>query len=120
MTHVRVIPYDLFAEANLLKCYARIAVLAGYYQPGQIELRQTNDGPFEIRQNSYSGGIELFNVRCYINGTWYWLERQFSTRDCWSLKVTGTFADPEFKAIDVFDIYGEFSPAMQRLIHGKQ
>lgn len=119
MSYRRVIPRDLFNEANLLKCYGRISILADFYQPGEIELRQTHDGHFDVRQNSSSGGLEIFNVRLYINGVWHWLERPLNSRKAWPLYVTGTPDDPDFDAIEVFDKDGQFSEEMQALIHRK-
>ena len=107
MSYRRVIPRDLFNEANLLKCYGQIYLNLERVHGVNAEL--INDGEaFAVVQDESSGSLTLENVRLLINGEEQKLHRPLNTREPWSLYLT----DPDDEEISVFGEDGSFSADM--------
>lgn len=86
MTYKRVIPRDLFNEANLLKCYGQLALAL---EPYQIELKH-DGGPFEVLQDSSDGSLTLWpSVSLIVGDSNVRLYRPLNSRDPWPLYAEG-------------------------------
>jgi len=105
MTYLRVIPRDLFNEANLLKCLGRLALinLRGGLPKGWCVKHSSHD--FAVHQNSADGGIWCSNV-LLVHPSYgsMPLERPLNTRKAWNL-VTSDY-------VEVFDGQGNLSTEM--------
>jgi hypothetical protein len=107
MSYTRVIPRDLFNEANLLKCYGQIYLNLEHVHGVDVEL--ISDGePFEVVQDDSSGGITLQNVQLLINGEEQKLYRPLNSRESWPLYLMG----PDDEEISVFREDGSFTADM--------
>jgi len=81
----RVVPRDLFNEANLLKCIGKLVL---EIEEGRLPwLTYINDGKrFEIAQDDSDGNLELVNVRFYYRDrTRLHFIRPLNARSGWSL-----------------------------------
>ena len=109
MSYLRVIPRDLFNEANLLKCYGQIYLnLERLNAPG-IDFEQDDPGAsFDIQQDPDSGALSIVNVTLTVNGSACRLHRPLNSRRTWPLYLR---TDDE-REIDVFTDSGSFSPEM--------
>lgn len=97
-TYYRVIPRDLFNEANLLKCLGRLVLAADTLS----ELDVTHDdGPFRVEQNPDTGGLYCTNVRFFWKGQLMELERPLNSREPWPLYWVNSEEE-----IEVFDSEG--------------
>ena len=66
MSYIRVIPRDLFNEANLLKCYGQLYLLTEGLS--HVELVQDDAGPPEFRiEQDIDGGLYITNVELHVN-----------------------------------------------------
>lgn len=87
MSYYRVIPRDLFNEANLLKCYAQIYLNLEMLNAIHVSLE--HDGAaFEIDQCEDDGSLTIVNVSLEVRGVAYPLRRPLNSRDAWPLYVT--------------------------------
>jgi hypothetical protein len=109
MSYRRVIPRDLFNEANFLKCVGRVSLLIndGLAPEGlQIHHAHAERG-FLIVMDPGSGDLLMSNM--YLTNkhgrkaTFY---RSLNSRDEWPIFVMDEHEDDE---IEVFDSVGEFS-----------
>lgn len=114
----RVIPRDLFNEANLKKCYGRLAILLGETRDHKASIGPESVDNFIVSQNYATGGITISNLDFIVNGVKYILERPLNSRQEWPLYVTGQDDDPDFEEIEVFDESGNFSEEMLEFICG--
>jgi len=104
MSYRRVIPRDLFNEANLLKCYGRIYINLERAELPHVELDHDGE-PFNIQQDSSSGAIYVENVKLKVNGKALRLERPLNSREAWPLNLI-TEDDEE---VTVFTSDGDFT-----------
>lgn len=112
----RVLPRDLFNEANLLKCYGRLWILLGQTPDHHAALVEEDVPFFDIRINEGSGGLTVYNLTFTVRGVRYRLERPLNSRAAWPLMVEGYDVESGFDAIDVFDEHGNLSPEMLSFI----
>lgn len=119
MSYIRVIPRDLFNEANLLKCYGQIYlnleklhVNAELVDDGSLE----NESHFRIYQDESSGGIFLLNVYLLVRGKRMRLERPMNSRKPYPLYL---YESEESDAIAVFNDDGSFSAEMLAFLKGE-
>ncbi len=115
--YTRVIPRDLFNEANLLKLYGRLALLLGETQGHNATLSPDMVENFDIKSDPTSGNITVANLRFQAGGTTYHLERPLNSRNEWPLWVERSDDDENFEAIEVFDDGGDFSDDFRKLIN---
>ena len=104
MSYLRVIPRDLFNEANLLKCLGKLAlqIHEGFLPFLQMELEEgPDDQGFLIAQNPDSGGIFCSNLTVTFKGKPVHLERPLNSRKSWPLLLV-----TETDYIEVFDEQG--------------
>jgi hypothetical protein len=108
MSYSRVIPRDLFNEANLLKCYGQLYLkLERYFS--DIDLRHEfgpfGSSAFNIRQDPADGSLTIANI-CLVKGTdKYELRRPLNSREPWPLYCV--ISDDRETA--VFDDNGELA-----------
>jgi hypothetical protein len=116
-THMygRVIPRDLFNEANLLKCYGKLYIEIENSGLPDVELVHRNPGsPFLVSQDQNSGDLTIANVILMVRGAPCALRRPLNARDAWPLYAdTGTGDE-----IDVFTSSGALSPEMHSFLSG--
>lgn len=114
MSYRRVLPRDLFNEADLLKCLGRLVILVeGLSHAGFDE--EDVDGPFVIKQNPFDGSLEVTNLTFRISGEHFFLHRPLNSREPWPLFLNSA-SDPDFEEIRVFDPSGRLSTEMRSLL----
>ncbi len=116
MSYLRVIPRDLFNEANLLKCMGKLWIETERFQSNfaacprvQIE----HDGePFEIDQND-DGALSVVNVTLYLHGEPCELWRPCNSRLAWPLRLR---SENGLEDVEVFDETGKLSAELLSII----
>ncbi|AXH72700.1 MAG: hypothetical protein [Caudoviricetes sp.] len=104
MSYNRIIPRDLFNEANLLKCLGRLYINLEEYC--NIGVEMINDGDsFDIHQNEDDGSIYCVNVNLMKNGKSVNLFRPLNSRIEWPL----IFINDENEENLVFDGFANFT-----------
>ncbi len=111
MSYTRVIPRDLFNEANLLKCIGRLYLNLESLNTQHAEIEHDGE-TFDVQQNPDDGSISVANVSLFVRGYEYPLHRPLNSRDAWPLYLTTGDGDD----IEVFSDDGEFSPEMLTLL----
>lgn len=113
MTYTRVIPRDLFNEANLLKCYGQIYI---NLERMNVDARLIEpDGAFRIEQNDATGGTWVTNVPFIVRGERVELERPLNSREPFPLYAT-TRDDAEYC---VFNDDGSFTDEFTAFLIGE-
>lgn len=90
-SHYRVIPRDLFNDSKLLKCMARVALLAHDGRIGSWSLSydpyEEEGGPFRIEQNPHTGVLFVANLyfRNSRGGEEIHLHSPYNDRGPWPL-----------------------------------
>lgn len=115
MSYTRVIPRDLFNEANLLKCVGRFWIETERFQstehaPSCVDVEH-DGGPFAIEQDE-DGALTVSNVQVSIHGRRCRLWRPLNSRRSWPLYLQRGDED----SLDVFTDSGELSPEVMALI----
>ena len=97
----RVIPRDLFNDANLLKCLGRICLLI---HDGKLPLDvEYDDEPYDIRMNPSDGSTFVANLNFQtLKGRCVYFTRGLDARDSWPLLAQ----DDQGRAVYVFDAQG--------------
>jgi hypothetical protein len=116
MSYIRVIPRDLFNEANLLKCLGQLYIKIE--SVGMTHVAQFGEGHlshFEISQDPSDGSIYVANLPFLIRDKHYHLSRPLNSRQPWPL-----YLSRDDETIPVFDDDGTFSIEMIRLLNGKR
>lgn len=109
----RVIPRDLFNEANLLKCLGTLYIRLEMLNIPNVELY--HDGKaFDVIQSEDSGSLHLRNVQLIVNDHEAFLWRPLNSRGAWPLYLT----TEEEEEIEVFDEEGALSAKMVKYIAG--
>lgn len=110
MSYTRVIPRDLFNEAQLLKCLGRVALLiADGLAPKGLEIyhEEPHKG-FIVEQDESSGDIYCRNMRLATkHGRECSPRHGLNSREPWALTVWSEDDDE----IEVFDAEGNLTPA---------
>jgi hypothetical protein len=118
VTYLRVIPRDLFNEANLLKCYGQLWLkLEGRLNDSLTFDFEDFDGrPFEIEQRQADGTTYIANVTLFSDGRRVSLHRPLNSREPWPLYAIHPEDDDE---VAVFTDDGELTDEFSRLIAPK-
>ena len=85
MTYRRVIPRDLFNEANLLKCYGQLWLQLDQLRGHKAALGEGDGGPFEVVQDSADGSITIWSLPLIVDGHRIRLYRPLNSREPWPL-----------------------------------
>lgn len=126
MSYNRVIPRDLFNEANLLKCLGQLfialentrghaAKMGDGDQHGALD--DYSGAPFDIDQCPATGGILVRNLPFSIGGKAYDLTRPLNSRQPWPLYCVDRETEDECA---VFDDDGRLSDDFLALIGERQ
>lgn len=115
MTYSRVIPRDLFNEANLLKCLGRLWICLDSRRdlPCQLGAIKTDYDPgdhtgeaFHIVMNEGDGSLSVANLPFHIRGDLFTLSRPLNSRDPWPLYCESPNGET---CLEVFDSDGNLS-----------
>ena len=113
MKYRRVIPRDLFNEANLLKCLGQAALLIlDGKSPDGLELTHRHaQTDFLVEMDPGDGSIYCTNISLKsAKGTKVTPRRPCNSREPWPLYIVVYEGDPELECeIAVFDDKGSFS-----------
>ncbi|MBU9199912.1 hypothetical protein KTD31_00665 [Burkholderia multivorans] len=113
MSYSRVIPRDLFNEANLLKCYGRLYL--NLEKAGAPAVELVHDGEaFDVQQDDSSGAIFVANVKLKVRGVACKMYRPLNSREAWPLYL----ALDDDSEIEVFNEDGDFSVEMLEFLKG--
>lgn len=114
----RVLPRDLFNEADLLKCLGRLHIALG--EPaaqGHDATFDEEDLPFfDIEQDPGSGAVYVANLTFRVSGVAVWLWRPLNSRKEWPLWVGPLPTGPYFDDIEVFDAHSALTADFLALI----
>lgn len=114
MNHQRVLPRDLFNEANLLKCIGHLWLKL----EGMANIEWDYNGePFEMCQDQDDDSVLIDNLILKIKGTKYFLTHPLNSREAWPL-YAWSFDTEEETA--VFNEYGALTAEFFHLIGEKQ
>lgn len=109
----RVIPRDLFNEADLLKCLGRLVILLDETRGHVAEVRtvggETRDSltqNFDITQDESDGAIRCENVVLCLRGVPRLVYRPLNSREPWPLWLRC----PDYDDILIFTEDGRFTP----------
>ncbi len=111
MSYLRVIPRDLFNEANLLKCYGQLYLNLEHLGMQDCLEHTDDEQAFAVHQYQHSGGLTLSNVQLVISGNELDLSRPLNSRRAFPL-----YAEYDGETISVFNDDGTFTPEMLKLI----
>lgn len=109
MSYLRVIPRDLFNEANLLKCVGKVSILLGNMQGHEAAFNDDAFQSFDIEQDESDGSISIVNVVLNVRGAPVRLYTPLNSRAPWPLWLHDDDQDDE---LSVFTEAGEFTPEM--------
>lgn len=107
----RVIPRDLFNEANLLKCLGRLYIEleraeTSWRHKARYDVEDV--ASFDIVQDENDGSIFVRNLPFSIDGQRYHLARPLNSRRPYPLWLTHP-DNPDFEPVDVFNDDGTLS-----------
>lgn len=104
MSYRRVIPRDLFNEANLLKCMGRLYI--NLETAGLPHVVLEHDGKaFDVQQDPGSGDLSVANVVLKVAGQPLRLQRRLNSREPYPLYLV----DEHDEEIEVLAEDGTFS-----------
>lgn len=117
MSYLRVIPRDLFNEANLLKCYGRLVILLENLPVGHVgSFGEDAFDVFDIQQNPDDGSLSVANMPLYIGGRPYTLRRPLNSRHPWPLWAELQDNPDGEEEIAVFDDQGDLTAEFSALL----
>lgn len=104
MSYVRVIPRDLFNEANFLKCLGALYIAletAGAHHASLMFEPFDASADFGVTQNG-DGALYSTSIEFIVRGTPYHLTRPLNSRASWPLYCSDLDND-DFEPVAVFD-----------------
>lgn len=113
MSYVRVIPRDLFNEANLLKCLGQLVLLLERRDHTAFLDEPIGSSPFRIEQDSASGAISVTNLPFTIQRKPWRLTRPLNSRQPWPLYAESEDGE---QCVAVFEEDGLFTQEFLALI----
>jgi len=112
MSYRRVLPRDLFNEADLLKCYGALWLKLENLGPKVRAAFLEDDVPrFDIAQDMGSGAITVRSLTLMVHDREVDLYRPLNARAKWPL-----YASIDDEETRVFDEEGELTPEFMALI----
>jgi hypothetical protein len=111
MSYIRVLPRDLFNEANLLKCVGALWIKLENHPNAKFD--QEDVDAFDIRQSDDDGSLSIVNISLTIHGRRYRFRRPLNSRASWPLYIR---EDGEWDDVPVFTDGGDLSPEIRELI----
>lgn len=117
MTYLRVIPRDLFNEANLLKCLGQLWIKTERYQghsPRAVLILHTGND-FNICQDESDGSVHSGAITVLICNRTYDHYRPLNSRNPWPLWLVAR-NDPDAEHFRAFTDDGELSEEFIELI----
>jgi len=113
----RVIPRDLFNEANLLKCMGKLWIVTERFQSEHAacpRVKIEHDGrAFQIAQDDEDGSLTVENVRVWLHGQPCTLKRPLNSRRAWPLYL---YSENGLDEVEVFDEDGNLSAELLAII----
>ncbi len=114
MSYRRVLPRDLFNEANLLKCWGQLWLLL---EGSAAEIApECTDQPFEVEQNDGDGSIFLRNVQLKVRGHRVPIYRPLNSRAQWPLRALAPEGEEDADEVEVFTEHGTLSADFLKMI----
>jgi hypothetical protein len=102
MSYIRVLPRDLFNEANLLKCLGALWIAVDGKGPAaQFDVESVEH--FDIRQDPNDGSIFVANLPFSMGGRRAHLSRPLNSRNPWPLYISF----PDYPEIDVAPVFAD-------------
>jgi len=115
MSYYRVIPRDLFNEANLLKCYGQLYL--NLEKIGKQSLLLHNNWPFDITMDVSSGELSINNVGLFIDGNEINLFRPLNSHGPYPLYAYVKAEMAADEEIGVFNDDGSFSHEFKQIFN---
>ena len=123
MSYIRVIPRDLFNDANLLKCLGQVYLNLEVLNIPGVSLEHDGEA-FDIHQDASSGATSVSNISLligengdpYLNSRCFYFYRPMNSREPWPLVTAVPNDDDEWQEIAVFDNDGTFSAEMMAFL----
>lgn len=115
MSYIRILPRDLFNEADLLKCYARLWIELDSRRGHKAAFTEEAVPAFDIVQIYDSGALTIVNLELTVASQSYQLSRPLNARTPWPLYLSA-WEDDDFEEIRVFDENGDLSAEMRKFI----
>jgi hypothetical protein len=111
MSYIRVLPRDLFNEANLLKCLGQLWLLIEGDDRAKFLVEAVE--AFDIEQDENDGSLSVVNLPFALRARLVHLSRPLNSRQPWPLYLSIP-EDPDFDPIAVFNDVGDLSEDMLR------
>lgn len=128
MTYRRVIPRDLFNEANLLKCFGQIYIALEKVEKHKARYGQDDVDSFDVVFREEDGSLTITNLSLTVSEDHdkprfsedegdreYRFFRPLNARARWVLYAE-LVGDPDFDPVEVFTDEGLFTAEMLALI----
>jgi len=112
MSYQRVIPRDLFNEANLLKCLGQLYLHFDKLAPHKARV-ELDGRTFQVEQDESDGSIYAANIQVSINQKPYWASRPLNSREPWPLYLRMLGSDD---VIPAFHDSGDLSSELRDLL----
>lgn len=116
MSYVRVIPRDLFNEANLLKCYGQLYINLERMGLEECLVMGDINGRFDIWQDENDGSLTVTNVVLTIHGDVVPLLRPLNSREPYPLWATVRDIYGEPDELEVFNVDGTFTAQFEHFL----
>lgn len=114
MSYVRVLPRDLFNEADLLKCMGRLWIELDRLGTSRARIVEEDVPSFIVEQDDSDGSIFVSNVTFEVDGVVHRLRRPLNARRSYPLMDLGP--DDDFDSIPVFEEDGSLSESFKASI----
>lgn len=101
MSYVRVLPRDLFNEADLLKCLGHLWILVDGATNVGFDVEDVPT--FDIQQDPSDGSLYVANLPFSMGGRRSHLSRPLNSRDAWPLYISF----PDHPDVDVTRVFTE-------------
>lgn len=125
MSYTRVIPRDLFNEANLLKCYGQLELMIDKLNIPGVAIEYDGEA-FDVQQNPTDGALSLFNISLlkgeegypYLNSRSLYFFRPLNSREPWPLYTHIPDENDDWQEVAVFNADGGLSAEFFAFLKG--